>query len=205
MGKAFKFGAFGLFVIALLLSARPAEAKYASFVMDAETGAVLHDINGNTRNYPASLTKMMTLYMVFDAIERGHLDFNDKITISARAARQPSSKLGLRRGETITVRDAILSIVTKSANDVATAIGENLGGTERKFAQKMTSKARRLGMKRTTFRNASGLPHRGQLSTARDMATLAIRLLKDFPQHYHFFSTQKFSRSGLTFRNHNEL
>ncbi|MHA1597614.1 MAG: D-alanyl-D-alanine carboxypeptidase family protein, partial [Alphaproteobacteria bacterium] len=162
---AFRFCAWGMFVVALLASPRIADAKYASLIMDAGTGAVLHDINGDTRNYPASLTKMMTLYMVFDAIENGRLSFDDKITISARAARQPASKLGLRRGETISVRDAILAIVTKSANDVATAIGETLAVSERKFAQKMTARARRMGMKRTTFRNASGLPHRGQLST----------------------------------------
>ncbi|MBC8445519.1 MAG: D-alanyl-D-alanine carboxypeptidase [Rhodospirillaceae bacterium] len=188
-----------------LLTPTPAQAKYASYVIDAETGAVLHKINEDTLNYPASLTKMMTLYMVFDALEKGSIRMDTPVEFSARAARQPSSKLGLSRGEKLTFEQAILAIVTKSANDVATAIAETLSGTERKFALSMTAKARAIGMGRTTFRNASGLPHRGQLSTARDMATLAMRLLRDFPQHYHYFSTKTFEHDGLTHKNHNEL
>jgi len=193
------------FAVCVLLVPNFAQAKYASYVIDAETGTVLHQTNAETRNYPASLTKMMTLYMVFDALEKGSIRLDKTLKISARAARQPSSKLGLSKGDKLTYEQAILAIVTKSANDVATAIGENLGGTERKFALSMTSKARTIGMKRTTFRNASGLPHRGQLSTAKDMAVLALSLLKDFPQYYHYFSTKKFAYDGLVHKNHNAL
>ncbi len=188
-----------------VLSASPGLAKYASVIMDAETGRVVHAVNANTRNYPASLTKMMTLYMVFEALEDGRLSMDQRLKVSARAARQPSSKLGLRRGQTITVEQAILAMVTKSANDVAAAVAEKLGGSERKFALAMTATARRLGMERTIFRNASGLPHRGQQSTARDMAVLARALITDFPRHYHFFSTKTFSYGGLRHRNHNKF
>ncbi len=193
-------------VIGAVFGSRPASAKYASLVMDAKTGRVLHEINADTRNYPASLTKMMTLYMLFAAVEDGELSMNSHIRISRRAARQPASRLTIKAGRTITVRNAILALVTKSANDVATAVGEYLGnGSERKFALKMTAMARELGMGRTTFRNASGLPNRGQLSTARDMATLARALLRDFPGFYHFFATRTFSFGGLRHKNHNNL
>jgi len=186
-------------------SALPAHAKYASLVVDADTGEVLHAVNENTRNFPASLTKMMTLYLVFDRLEQKRWSLNTKLKIAARAARQPASKLGVQRGETITVEDAILSLVTKSANDVATVIAENISGRERNFALKMTAKARSLGMSRTTFRNASGLPHRAQLSTAKDMSILARALLRDFPQYYHYFSTKEFAYQGQTYSNHNKL
>ncbi len=204
-------GKFRLFMTALFLVliflCVPAivQAKYASYIVEAETGTVLHQTNAETRNYPASLTKMMTLYMVFDALKNNRIKLEQKLNISARAARQPSSKLGLSKGEKITYGEAILAIVTKSANDVATAIGESLGGSERKFAMAMTYKARAIGMTRTTFRNASGLPHRGQLSTAKDMAILALRLQKDFPQYYYYFSTKAFSHKGLVHKNHNAL
>ena len=128
-----------------------------------------------------------------------------KLTVSARAAGARPSKLGLNRGETITVRDAILALITKSANDVAVVIAEAIGGTERKFGRLMTKKARELGMKRTNFRNASGLPNRRQLSTARDMSKLARRLLTDFPKQYRLFSTKQFEFNGRKFRNHNSL
>ena len=189
----------------LFLPPSAAIAKYASIVIDADSGAVLHEVNADTPNYPASLTKMMTLYMVFEALEDGALRLDQKITVSRRAARQPPSKLGLRRGEKISVKDIILSLVTKSANDAAAAVAETLGGTERNFAKMMTQRARALGMSRTTFRNASGLPHRRQKTTARDLATLARALRTDFPEYYDFFSTAKFSYKGLTHRNHNKL
>lgn len=184
---------------------QPAAAKYASFVIDANSGRVLYEVNADTRNYPASLTKMMTLYLVFDAIEKGALSLDDSIVFSARAARQPSAKLGLKKGESLTVEQAILAIVTKSANDVASAIAEKMAGSERNFALKMTAQGRKLGMSNTTFRNASGLPHRGQLSTARDMSKLALGLLRDFPQYYHYFSTANFSFHGQNHSNHNKL
>jgi len=183
----------------------PAQAKYASLVMDAETGQIIHQLNADTRNYPASLTKMMTLYQVFQALESQLWTLNTKLRISARAARQPASKLGLRRGQRISVQDAILALVTKSANDVATTVAENLSGSERAFALKMTATARKLGMSRTTFRNASGLPHRGQMSTARDMATLARALLRNYPVYYRYFSANAFDYDGITHRNHNKL
>ena len=196
----------GFFAMALLfLPPSAAIAKYASIVIDADSGAVLHEVNADTPNYPASLTKMMTLYMVFEALEDGNLRLDQKITVSRRAARQPSSKLGLRRGDKISVEDIILGLVTKSANDAAAAIAETLGGTERNFAKMMTRRARALGMSNTTFRNASGLPHRRQRTTARDLATLARALRTDFPEYYDFFSTARFSYKGLTHRNHNKL
>ncbi|MCH7937076.1 MAG: D-alanyl-D-alanine carboxypeptidase [Proteobacteria bacterium] len=173
--------------------------------MDAETGRVIHEINADTRNYPASLTKMMTMYLVFEALESKLWTPNSKLRVSARAARQPASRLGLRRGQRITVEDAILALVTKSANDAATVIAENMSGSERSFALKMTAKARQLGMNRTTFRNASGLPHRGQLSTARDMGVLARALVRDFPVYYRYFSIQRFAYGGVVHRNHNKL
>ena len=189
----------------LLLTASPAAAKYASLILDADSGRVLHSVDADTRNYPASLTKMMTLYLVFDALESGRLDLDRKLTVSARAARQPASRLGLDQGQTITVEDAILALVTKSANDVATVLAETMAGSESRFALVMTAKARKLGMARTTFRNASGLPHRGQLSTARDMAVLARALLRDHARYYHYFSTDRFSYDGATHANHNDL
>ncbi len=192
-------------ILLLLLTGFPAAAKYASFVIDADNGRVLYEVNADTRNYPASLTKMMTLYMVFDALEKGRLSLREPVKFSARAARQPAAKLGLRRGQSITVEQAILAIVTKSANDVASALAEKMAGSERNFALKMTARARKLGMSRTTFRNASGLPHRGQMSTARDMSKLAQSLIEDFPQYYHYFSTTQFSFQGQKFSNHNKL
>ncbi len=188
-----------------LLTIPSAHAKYAAFVMDAESGQILHTANPDTRNYPASLTKMMTLYLIFEALDTGKITLKQRFRASARAARQPSSKLALNRGETISVQQVILALVTKSANDVATMVAEELGGTERSFALIMTAKARQLGMSRTTFRKASGLPHSGQTTTARDMATLARRLLIDYPHYYHHFSTAEFNYNGARHRNHNKL
>ena len=182
-----------------------ANARYASIVVDEQTGKVLHASNPDRRRYPASLTKMMTLYMVFDALKRGKLKLNQRLKVSRRAQGMAPSKLGLRRGQTITVKDAILALITKSANDVAVVVAEALGKTEINFAKMMTAKAKSLGMRKTRFRNASGLPNRRQISTARDMATLARRLIKDYPQFYHFFGTQRFSYKRRTYRNHNKL
>lgn len=190
----------------VVLRPEAAEArKYAAIVVDAQSGAVLHSRHADAKRYPASLTKMMTLYMVFEALESGRLTLDDRLKISKRAAGQPASKVGLKAGRTIKVRDAILSLVTKSANDVATVVAENLGGTEVAFARMMTKKARQLGMTKTTFRNASGLPHRKQVTTARDMARLSRALLKHYPQHYEYFSTRFFQYGGRRFKNHNAL
>ena len=143
--------------------------------------------------------------MVFEGLKQGKLAMTQGLPVSRRAAGMAPSKLGLKAGETITTRNAILALVTKSANDAAVVIAEALGGTEAKFARKMTIRARKLGMTRTTFRNASGLPNRGQLSTARDMAILALRLVRDFPEEYRYFSTKKFKFLGRTYSNHNGL
>jgi len=189
----------------LFLASPTAWAKYASIIVDAKTGRILHATNADTRNYPASLTKTMTLFMVFEALNTRTISLNTQLRVTARAARQPASRLGLKRGQTISVEDAILALVTKSANDVATVIAENLAGSERNFALRMTAMARRIGMTRTTFRNASGLPHRGQMSTARDMAIMARALLHRHARHYHYFSTKSFSYDGRRHKNHNKL
>ncbi len=198
----------GLVLPVIFLALRgpePAAAGYASIVVEADSGRVLHAVNPDTPNPPASLTKMMTLYLVFEALERGRLSMNKRLRVSRRAAGMAPSKLGLRRGSTITVRDAILALVTKSANDAAVVLAEALGGSEVAFARMMTLRARELGMRRTNFRNASGLPARRQYSTARDMSILARRLIADFPQYYGFFSTREFRFGKRVFRNHNRL
>jgi len=202
-----KLGRIAVLAAVLLICAlsQPAHAKYASYVVDADTGEVLAGLNEETRNYPASLTKMMTLYLVFDRLKSKKWTLATKLDVSRRASRQPASHLGLRAGTTITVEQAILALVTKSANDVATVVAENISGRERNFALKMTARARSLGMAKTTFRNASGLPHRAQLSTAKDMSILARALLRDFPEYYHYFSTPSFTFDGVTHSNHNRL
>ncbi len=187
------------------LSAGGVEARYASIVMDAETLDVLYAKNADTRNYPASLTKIMTLYMIFDALDKGKVTLKTRMKVSKRAAGQPQTNIGLRKGDRITVKDAILALVTRSANDVATVVGEHLARSEVNFAVAMTKKARTLGMTKTSFRNASGLPNRRQKSTARDMAKLGLRIQRDFPQYYHYFRTKKFTYKGRTYGNHNNL
>ena len=182
-----------------------AETKHAAMVIDANTGKVLYKSHADEPRYPASLTKMMTLYMTFELVERKRLKYSDRITISAQAAAQPPSKLDLKPGETITVRNAVLALVTKSANDIAVALAEHIGGSETNFARLMTQKARAMGMTKTTFRNASGLPNASQLTTARDMLTLALRLQDDFPEHYKLFRTRSFTFEGKEYRNHNTL
>lgn len=182
-----------------------ASARYASIVVEAKTGRILHATNAETRNYPASLTKIMTLFMTFEALKTGKLKLKQKLKVSRVAEGRSPSKLGLRRGQTITVENAIKALVTKSANDVATVLAEALGGTERKFAVLMTKRARSLGMKDTTFKNASGLPNRGQLSTARDMAILARAVLYGHPRMYSHFSRRSFTYQGRTYKSHNRL
>lgn len=189
-----------------LLAAGPAYArKYAHIVVDAATGKVLDESGPDRRIYPASLTKMMTLYLTFEALEAGKVGLHTGLPVSARAARQPPSRLGLRPGQTIRVEDAIRSLVTKSANDVAVVLAEALGGSEVKFARQMTRRARSLGMRSTVFRNASGLPNSRQVTTARDLAKLARAVILRFPQYYHYFSLQAFEYGGRTYRNHNRL
>jgi D-alanyl-D-alanine carboxypeptidase len=201
-----------LLIAAALLSAAlagtlpaPALAKYAALVVDAATGEVLYEANADKRNYPASLTKMMTLYLVFEALERKELELHTPMHVSSTAAAQPPTKLGLAAGQTIAVKDAIQAIAVKSANDMAVVVAEHLGGSESAFAHAMTRKARQLGMHRTVFRNASGLPNPKQVSTARDMATLARALMDNYPQYYHFFSKPSFRYAGHFHHNHNRL
>ena len=189
----------------LAIQTAPAHAGYASIIVDAETGRILHATIADTRNYPASLTKMMTLYIVFDALEVGKWTLNTRLKVSARASGQAPSRLGLEAGQTIRVEDAILALVTKSANDVAATVAENLAKSESDFAMMMTATARKLNMSRTTFRNASGLPNGGQMSTARDMALLARALLLHHAKYYHYFSTREFNYAGHTHQNHNKL
>jgi len=197
----------GLF---LTLAAAPGHAqigsdRYSSFVQNLRSGEVLISINADEPRHPASLTKMMTLYMVFEAVRDGRLRLDERIAMTEAAAAMPPSKLGLRPGTTLTVEQGILSLVTKSANDVASLFGETLGGTEARFAQAMTLRARALGLQHTFFRNASGLPDPDQVTTARDMALLGRRLFADFPQHYHYFSTLQARVSGVRLRNHNRM
>ncbi|WP_420804570.1 D-alanyl-D-alanine carboxypeptidase [Agrobacterium albertimagni] len=182
-----------------------ANAKYAGYVIDVNTGEVLYADNANARRYPASLTKMMTLYLTFEGLDAGRFQKSTRIKVSSHAASEPPSKLGLRAGSTITVEDAMYALVTKSANDAATALGEFLGGTEGGFAKMATGKARTLGMNSTTFRNAHGLPDAGQVTTAADMARLGIALRARFPHHYDIFETRSYRFGKTTLRSHNRL
>jgi D-alanyl-D-alanine carboxypeptidase len=196
--------AVGAFALATASSAM-ANPKYAGIVIDAKTGKVLYEENADAPRYPASLTKMMTLYLVFEALSTGRISKNTQITFSRNASAEPPTKLGVPPGKSITVEQAIMALVTRSANDAATAVGEFLGGSEANFARMMTVKARQLGMHSTTFRNAHGLPNNEQRTTARDMARLGIALREHFPQHYSYFSTRSFNYAGRTMGNHNRL
>jgi len=179
--------------------------KYSALVIDAGSGEMLYQSEATAARYPASLTKMMTLYLLFEAMEQGRVSKTTEMPVSAFAARQPPSKLGVRAGQTIDVESAILALVVKSGNDVAVAVAEFLGGTEEQFAREMTARARQLGMTGTVFRNASGLPDPGQQTTARDMALLGLALRSRFPQHYHYFSERDFAFRGKTVRGHNDM
>ena len=194
-----------LFFISSFYLNKPSYGKYASIIMNEKSGKVYHSINADTRNYPASLTKIMTIYMIFEKLKNKKIKMNTKLKVSKRASRQPPSKLGLYPGQKITVKQAILALVTKSANDVATVVAENLEKTERRFAYKMTKKAKSIGLTRTIFKNASGLPNRGQLSTARDMAKLGVAIRKNFPEFFYFFNKKTFVFNGIEYRNHNNL
>ena len=182
-----------------------AAGRQASMVIDANTGQVLHAQAADEPRYPASLTKMMTLYIVFELMEQGRLQPSTRIRISDEAAGTSPSKLGLAPDSEIALSDAIRALITKSANDIAVAIAEHIAGTEPKFAALMTRKAHQLGMTATTFRNAHGLPDSGQTTTARDMLTLALRLNDDFPRQYQLFSLRSFSYQGKTYANHNTM
>jgi D-alanyl-D-alanine carboxypeptidase len=187
------------------LGANRAWAGYADIVIDASSGEVLHARNADVQNYPASLTKMMTLYLLFDALEKGKIKLEDGLNVSAHAQAQPATKLGLTAGSSIKVEKAVLAIIIQSANDAAVVVAEAIGGTENNFADLMTRKARALGMTSTNFENASGLPNTKQHTTARDLAVLARALMTDFPQYYHYFSVTKFVWGGRTIKTHNRL
>ena len=197
-------------LLALLLLARPAAAqigsdRYSSIVMDAQTGVVLSAASADEYRFPASLTKMMTLYMLFEALRDRRISLNQPVPVSASASSMPPTKLGLLPGTYITVEQALLGLVTKSANDAAAALGEMMGGDEERFAQMMTLRARALGMTRTTFRNASGLPDWSQVTTARDMALLARHIIQDFPSYYQYFSVPSFVFQGRRVLNHQRM
>ncbi len=195
-----------LALLAMLCLAGPAWAgKYASVVVDLETGQVMHDRDADEPRHPASLTKVMTLYLVFDAIDSGKLKLSERIPVSKAASRAQPSKLGLKSGATIKVEDAIRALVTKSANDVAIVLAEKLGGTETKFVARMNAKAKELGMLNTTFRNASGLPDKKQITTARDMAKLGEAIYMDHKNRYNYFSLSSFTWGKRKYMNHNEL
>ncbi|WP_292918094.1 D-alanyl-D-alanine carboxypeptidase family protein [Nitrosomonas sp.] len=188
-----------------LLNPVQANPRYSSIVIDADTGAVLHQDSADAVRYPASLTKMMTLYMLFEAMEQRKMTLDTPMKVSVHAASMPQTNVALRTGDQIKVRDAIPALIVRSANDVAAVVAEALGGSEANFGRMMTDKARQLGMRSTTFRNASGLPNGEQKTTARDMVTLSTRLMKDFPKYYHYFSTQSFSYKGVTYNSHNRM
>jgi D-alanyl-D-alanine carboxypeptidase len=182
-----------------------ANARYAAYVMDARNGQVLFSRNADERRYPASLTKMMTIYMIFEAMNAKRISTKTAIPFSKNASAEPPTKLGVKPGGSISVDTAIRALVTRSANDVATAVAEMLGGSEAGFARMMTAKARQLGMNSTQFRNAHGLPNSAQHTTARDMAILGIALREHFPQYYDYFSTRSFKYGKQTITTHNRM
>jgi D-alanyl-D-alanine carboxypeptidase len=180
-------------------------ARYSSIVVDASTGDVLEEVNADQPRHPASLTKMMTLYMTFEALRDRRITLDQAVPVSYHAASMEPTKLGLLPGTQLTVEQAILGLVTKSANDAAAALGESLGGSEDRFAQMMTLRARALGMSHTTFTNASGLPDPDQWTTARDLAILSRRLINDFPGFYRYFSTPSFAWHRQIIFNHDNM
>jgi len=205
-----RFIVFATLVLSCLVflgSLQPAAAKvqFSAIAVDARTGKILfsNDIDGP--RHPASLTKVMTLYVLFQDLKAGRLKLTSDLKVSQRAASMQPSKLGLKPGSTISVENAIKALVTRSANDVAATIGENLEGTEANFAARMTRTARALGMSKTTFKNASGLPNPAQVTTARDFATLSLRIQRDFPEYYPYFGISSFNYGKQTIRTHNRL
>jgi len=200
----------GFFMLSLLLLGVQGRAvaglpPYSALVMEVDTDRVLYAQDPDELRHPASLTKMMTLYLLFEAVSRGQLSLQDTMTASTFAVSKPPSRLGLRPGDTLTVEEGILGLVTQSANDAATVIAETLGGSEAMFADMMTQKARQLGMSNTVFRNAQGLPDPDQWTTARDMYKLGKALIRDFPQFYPYFATESFWFRDRSFHNHNHL
>ena len=194
-------------MLATVVVATPAQAnpKYAGIVIDAKTGKVLYSEGADELRYPASLTKMMTLYLTFEALEAKKIRLDSRVSFSKNAASEPPTKLGVGTGNSITVEQAILGLITRSANDASTALAEFLGGSEERFARIMTQKARALGMTRTVYRNANGLPNTAQVTTARDQARLGIALRQHFPQYYSYFSVRSFRFGKQVINGHNRL
>ena len=204
------FGAILIVLVASLPVVAPAQAienlrKYAGIVVDAKSGKVLYEEAADSRRYPASVAKVMTLYVLFQELQAGNLSLSTKMTVSKHAAAAVPTKLGLRAGSTISVEDAIKSLVTLSANDMARVIAEHISGTESKFAERMTNTARAMGMRNTTYRNASGLPDGAQVTTVRDQAILGIAVYQHFSNYYEFFQTTGFRYGGKTYGNHNRV
>lgn len=181
------------------------DPRYAALIMNPKTGEVYHSANADARRYPASLTKMMTLYLLFEALEQRKVSLSTKMNVSKHAAIQPQTNISLRTTDKVPVDTAIKALVIRSANDVAVVVAEHLGGSVSNFAQRMTNKARQLGMKSTVFKNPNGLPNGGQYTTARDMAKLGIALKRDFPQYYQYFAARQFSWRGVTYYTHNRV
>ncbi len=179
--------------------------RHAAIIIDADNGNILHEVEATQSWYPASLTKLMTLYMTFDALKSGQIHLYDTLTASSHASQQPNSKLGLRRGEHLTVEEAILAIITRSANDASVVLAEHLGGTEENFASNMTEKAHSLGMYNSHFMNATGLPNNWQVTTSRDMAVLAWKAQRNFPEYYHYFAAHSFNFKGTELRGINKF
>ncbi|WP_184718365.1 serine hydrolase [Caulobacter sp.] len=181
------------------------EPKYAAIVIDANSGEVLYDKRADSPRYPASVTKVMTLYLTFEALSEGRLKLTDRVTMSPRAAAQAPTKIGLPAGDSLSVDEAIKAMTVKSANDVAVAMAERLAGSESRFAALMTLRGQELGMRTTRFVNASGLPDSRQISSARDLAILSRATMRDFPQYYSYFSTKGFYFRGNYIKGHNRL
>lgn len=203
--KSFIFQIVGIVVLTVSFAGAAAAAPESELVADAQTGRILHGESIHNLRHPASLTKVMTLYLTFMALEQGRIHMNDRLPVSYNASVQQPSRLGLNEGENITVRNAIYGLVTESANDAAVVLGEAIGGTEDRFAEMMTAQARALGMKRTVYRNANGLNDDEQVTTAFDQAILARAILYHFPKYYAFFRTRTFTYDGVMHRNHNHL
>lgn len=196
---------FFRFLLAFLLIAPPAgaQSRRSSLLIEAETGRVLQSENATEKRYPASLTKMMTLYMVFDALEKKEIQIDQLLPVSVNAAKQPKSRMGLKAGTNISVENAIFAMISRSANDAAVVVAEGLGGSEAQFADKMTRVALELGMKDTRFKNASGLHNKDQVTSARDMAILSMALIQHFPKYYRLFSVKGFRYGRRYYGNHN--
>jgi D-alanyl-D-alanine carboxypeptidase len=199
-----KICSFLVFIV-MIAVAKNAEATTSSIMVDAKNGDVIYENNADELRYPASLTKLMTLYITFNALENKHIKLTDKLKVSRVAASRSPSKLGVRAGGTITVQDAIMAVIVKSANDCASVLAERFAKNEAEFAVLMTQTARKLGMKHTTFKNASGLPNSQQKTTARDMSILAMAVYHHFPQYYKWFSAQSFVYNGQKIYGHNRL